>query len=202
MWQMKGERIFVRESHDFEEARMKLEELGFSAGYLNPKNLFAIYYNRGINAICSVEYYNGKILFCFSSSNFKTIITKDIELLPKYFSMLKDLSRFSSSRKIPISRAHIVSEKEADEIIAKNRNIANEKLKFKLPEDDASVKFWVWVKYSNISESEHKILEDIKLSRLKKMSYDVQFMIDCNGSYSQKNPKNEKTLNKRNLRKK
>ena len=200
---MKGERIFVRESHDFEEARMKLEELGFSAGYLNPKNFFAIYYNRGINAICSVEYYKGKILFCFSSSNFKNINTQDIELLPKYFSMLKDLARFSSSRKISISRAHIVSEKEVDEIIAKNRNIAIGKLKSsKLPEDEAGVIFWLWVKYSNISESEHKILEDIKLSRLKKMSYDVQFMIDCNGSYSKKNPKNEKTLKKRNLRKK
>ena len=192
----------MRESHDYEEAKMKVKELGFSAAYLDEKNFFAIYYNSMINAICSVEYYNGKILFCFSSSNFKTIITKDIELLPKYFSMLKDLARFSSSRKIPISRAHIVSEKEADEIIAKNRNIANEKLKFKLPEDDAGVKFWVWVKYSNFSESEQKVLEDLKLSRLKKMSYDVQFMIDCNRSYSKKNPKNEKTLKKRNLRKK
>ena len=191
------------ESHDYEEAKMKVKELGFSAAYLDEKNFFAIYYNSMINAICSVEYYNGKILFCFSSSNFKTIITKDIELLPKYFSMLKDLARFSSSRKISISRAHIVSEKEVDEIIAKNRNIAIGKLKSsKLPEDEAGVIFWLWVKYSNIRESEHKILEDIKLSRLKKMSYDVQFMIDCNGSYSKKNPKNEKTLKKRNLRKK
>ena len=199
---MKGERIFVRESHDFEEARMKLEELGFSAGYLNPKNLFAIYYNRGINAICSVEYYKGKILFCFSSSNFKNIITQDIELLPKYFSMLKDLARFSSSRKISISRAHIVSEKEVDEIVAKNRNIVNENLKFKWPEDEAGVMFLFGLRHSNLSESEHKILEDIKLSRLKKMSYDVQFMIDCNGSYSQKNQKNKKNIKKKKFKKK
>ena len=189
----------MEESYDYEEARMKLEELGFSAGYLNPKNFFAIYYNREINAICSVEHYKEKILFCFSNSNFKNIITQDIELLPKYFAMLKDLVRFSSSRKIPISRAHIVSEKEVDEIITKNRNIANGKLKSKLPEDDAGVNFLLFVKYTNLSESEHKILEDIKLSRLKKMPSTVQFMIDCGSSYYQKN---EKTLKKRNLRKK
>ena len=187
----------MRESHDYEEAKMKLKELGFSAGYLNPKNFFAIYYNREINAICSVEYYKGKILFCFSNSNFDNIITQDIELLPKYFSMLKDLAKFPSSRNIPISRAHIVSEKEVDEIIAKNRNI--DMGKFKLPEDDAGVNFWLFVKYTNLSESEHKILEDIKLSRLKKMPSTVQFMIDCGSSYYQKN---EKTLKKRNLRKK
>ena len=50
------------ESHDYEEAKMKVKELGFSAAYLDEKNFFAIYYNSMINAICSVEYYKGKIL--------------------------------------------------------------------------------------------------------------------------------------------
>ncbi len=179
----------MKDNYDFLRATMMLEELGFSEVYLDVNNSFAVYYNGAIKTICSVEDYHGQILCYLDSSNLtQEVFTQDIKLLPGMFFMLKKGAFLSNNRKISISRAHIVSEKEVDEIGAKNRNIKKENLDFNfLSKSDTDVYLSLLLKHLNLNESEYKALEYLKLSRLEQMPEEVKSMIDCNFSYYQKN---------------
>ena len=179
----------MKDNYDFLRATMMLEELGFSEVYLDEKNFFAIYYNSMINAICSVEDYHGKILCYLDSSNLtRDVFTQDIKLLPGMFFMLKEGAFLSDNRKISIFRAHIVSEKEVDEIIVRNRNIKNVNLDFNFfSKSDTDVHESLMLKRISLTESEDKSLKYLKLSRLEQMPEEVKSMIDYNISYYQKN---------------
>ena len=179
----------MKDNYDFLRATMMLEELGFSEVFLDDNNSFAIYYNGAIKTICSVEDYHGKILCYLDSSNLtKDVFTQDIKLLPGMFFMLKEGAFLSDNRKISIFRAHIVSEKEVDEIIVRNRNIKNVNLDFNFfSKSDTDVHESLMLKRISLTESEDKSLKYLKLSRLEQMPEEVKSMIDYNISYYQKN---------------
>ena len=178
----------MRDNYDFLRATMMLEELGFSEVYLDVNNSFAVYYNGAIKTICSVEDYHGQILCYLDSSNLtREVFTQDIKLLPGMFFMLKKGAFLSNNRKISISRAHIVSEKEVDEIVAKNRNIKKENLDFNfLSRSDTDVYLSLELKHLSLNESEYKALEYLKLSRLVQMPDDIKSLIEFQPYYQKK----------------
>lgn len=178
----------MKDNYDFLRATMMLEELGFSEVFLDDNNSFAIYYNGAIKTICSVEDYHGKILCYLDSSNLtRDVFTQNIKLLPGMFLMLKEGAFLSNNRKISISRAHIISEKEIDEIIVRNRNIKNVNLDFNFfSKSDTDVHLSLMLKYISLTESEDKSLKYLKLSRLEQMPEEVKSMIEFQPYYQKK----------------
>ena len=178
----------MKDNYDFLRATMMLEELGFSEVYLDVNNSFAVYYNGAIKTICSVEDYHGQFLCYLDSSNLtQEVFTQDIKLLPGMFFMLKTGAFLSNNRKISISRVHIVSEKEVDEIVAKNRNIKKENLDFNFfSKSDTDVHLSLMLKYISLTESEDKSLKYLKLSRLEQMPEEVKSMIEFQPYYQKK----------------
>ena len=180
----------MKDNYDFLRATMMLEELGFSEVFLDDNNSFAIYYNGAIKTICSVEDYHGKIL-CYLDSSYLTenVFTQDIKLLPGMVFLMKSRSIFANShnRKLPISTVHIISEKEIDEIIVRNRNIKNVNLDFNFfSKSDTDVHLSLMLKYISLTESEDKSLKYLKLSRLEQMPEEVKSMIEFQPYYQKK----------------
>ncbi len=180
----------MKEKYDFLKATMMLEELGFSKVYLDDNDFFAIYYNYEIKALCSIEDYQGYLLCNFDSSYLtENVFTQDIKLLPGMVFLMKSRSIFTNShnRKLPISTVHIISEKEIDEIIVRNRNIKNVNLDFNFfSKSYTDVHLSLMLKYISLTESEDKSLKYLKLSRLEQMPEEVKSMIEFQPYYQKK----------------
>ena len=169
-------------------AALKLNELGFHGVYLDDNDFFAVYYNDEIKTLCSIEDYHGKIL-CYLDSPYlnQSLFIQDINLLSGIVFMLRKRQIPRDDSKLPISRAHIVSEKEIDEIVAKKRDISIENFDFPEAAFDMDAELWLLLKCARFDESENNLIEKLKVSRLEQMPYEVKSMIDCNISYYQKN---------------
>ena len=149
----------------------------------NDNDFFAVYYNDEIKTLCSIEDYHGKIL-CYLDSPYlnQSLFIQDINLLSGIVFMLRKGAFPRNNNKLPISRAHIVSEKEIDETVAKKRYISIENFDF----SDTDVELWSLLKRVRFGETEDNLIEKLKVSRLEQMPYEVKSMIDCNISYYQK----------------
>ena len=176
----------MKENNDFLMAPVKLIELGFSRFYLDD-NFFTIYYNDEIKTLCSIEDYHGKIL-CYLDSPYLTqsLFIQDIELLAGIVFMLRKGEFPRNNSKLPISRAHIVSEKEIDEAVAKKNGTNIENFDFLATPSDDEVELCLQLKRVMFDESENNLIDDLKMSRLEQMPEEVKSMIDCNISYYQK----------------
>ena len=169
-------------------AALKLNELGFHGVYLDDNDFFAVYYNDEIKTLCSIEDYHGKIL-CYLDSPYlnQSLFIQDINLLSGIVFMLRKRQIPRDDSKLPISIAHIVSEKEIDEAVAKKRDISIKKFDFLDTVSDTYVELGFLLKHARFDESENNLVENLKLSRLEQMPEEVKSMIDCNFSYYQKN---------------
>ena len=178
----------MKEKYNFlMTAALKLNELGFHGVYLDDNDFFAVYYNDEIKTLCSIETYHGKIL-CYLDSPYlnQSLFIQDINLLSGIVFMLRKGAFPRNNNKLPISRAHIVSEKEIDETVAKKRYISIENFDFLETASDTDVESWLLLKREWFDESEDNLIEKLKVSRLEQMPYEVKSMIDCNISYYQK----------------
>ena len=172
----------------FMTAALKLNELGFHGVYLDDNDFFAVYYNDEIKTLCSIEDYHGKIL-CYLDSPYlnQSLFIQDINLLSGIVFMLRKRQIPRDDSKLPISIAHIVSEKEIDEAVAKKRDISIKKFDFLDTVSDTYVELGLLLKHARFDECENNLVENLKVSRLEQMPEEVKSMIDCNFSYYQKN---------------
>ena len=178
----------MKENNDPIMIPVKLNELGFHGVYLDDNDFFAIYYNDEIKTLCSIEDYHGKILCYLDSPDLtQSVFIQDIELLAGIVFMLRKGAFPRNNSKLPISRAHIVSEKEIDEKVAKKRDISIKNFDFPETVSDTDVELWFLLKYARFDECENNLVENLKVSRLEQMPEEVKSMIDCNFSYYQKN---------------